>query len=179
MCRKNISNYKYEFDPEMYKYILSTNILNKKKDEPKIFKSLVAGYSAKEIAKRYHYAESTIWNRRRDIYQKTKKYMKGTLSEKQKENILKGIKFKVYLLTFPNNKVYVGMSSDVEKRWNDGKGYSKQKDVYEAIINYGWNNIKKEILFEDLSMKEARNKEKEMIKYYDSMNKQKGYNRAK
>lgn len=73
--RKNIPNYKYEFEPDVYKYILSTNILNKKKDEHKIFKSLVAGYSAKEIAIRYHYSESTIWNRRRDIYKKTKKYM--------------------------------------------------------------------------------------------------------
>ena len=69
--------YKYQFEPEMYKYILSTNILNKKKDEHKIFKSLVAGYSAKEIGKRYHYSESTIWNRRRDIYNKTKKHIKN------------------------------------------------------------------------------------------------------
>jgi DNA-binding NarL/FixJ family response regulator len=67
--------YTYNFEPEMYKYILSTNILNKKKNEDKIFKSLVMGYNAKEISKRYHYAESTIWNRRRDIYNKTKKYM--------------------------------------------------------------------------------------------------------
>lgn len=67
--------YTYEFEPEMYKYILASNILNKKKDEHKIFKSLVEGYSSKEIGKKYHYAESTIWNRRRDIYNKTKKYM--------------------------------------------------------------------------------------------------------
>jgi len=67
--------YKYNFEPEIYKYILTTNILNKKKDEHKIFKSLVAGYSAKEIGKKYHYCESTIWNRRRDIYNKTRKYM--------------------------------------------------------------------------------------------------------
>lgn len=67
--------YKYVFEPEMYKYILSTNILNKRKDEDKIFRSLVAGYTAKQIGKRYHYSESTIWNRRRDIYNKTKKYM--------------------------------------------------------------------------------------------------------
>ena len=70
-----LKQYTYNFEPEMYKYILSTNILNKKKHEDKIFKSLVMGYSAKEIGKRYHYSESTIWNRRRDIYNKTKKYM--------------------------------------------------------------------------------------------------------
>lgn len=73
--RKNIPNYTYNFDPEMYKYILTTNILNKKKDEDRIFKALVSGWSAKEIGERYHYCESTIWNRRREIYNKTKKYM--------------------------------------------------------------------------------------------------------
>lgn len=67
--------YTYNFEPEMYRYILSTNILNKKKHEDKIFKALVRGYNAKEIGKRFHYCESTIWNRRRDIYHKTKKYM--------------------------------------------------------------------------------------------------------
>lgn len=67
--------YKYEFEPEMYNYILSTNILNKKKYEHKIFKNLVAGYTAKEIGKKIHYSERTIQNRRRDIYYKTKKYM--------------------------------------------------------------------------------------------------------
>ena len=67
--------YTYFFEPEMYKYILSTNILNKKKEEDKIFKALVEGYTAKEISKKLHYCESTIWNRRRDIYHKTKKYM--------------------------------------------------------------------------------------------------------
>ena len=67
--------YTYNYEPEMYKYILSTNILNRKKHEDKIFKALVRGYSAKEIGKKYNYCESTIWNRRRDIYNKTKKYM--------------------------------------------------------------------------------------------------------
>ena len=67
--------YTYNYEPEMYKYILSTNILNKKKHEDKIFKELVNGYSCKEIGKRYHYSERTIQNRRKSIYYKTKKYM--------------------------------------------------------------------------------------------------------
>ena len=67
--------YSYNFDPEMYKYILSTNILNKKKNEDTIFKELVNGYTAKEIGKKTHYSERTIQTRRRDIYNKTKKYM--------------------------------------------------------------------------------------------------------
>lgn len=70
-----LMQYTYNYDPEMYKYILQSNILNKKKDEDKIFKALVKGYNSKEIGERYNYCESTIWNRRRDIYRKTKKYM--------------------------------------------------------------------------------------------------------
>lgn len=70
-----LMQYTYNYEPEMYKYILSTNILNKKKHEDKIFKALVNGYSAKEIGEKYHYCERTIQNRRKDIYNKTKKYM--------------------------------------------------------------------------------------------------------
>jgi len=70
-----LMQYTYNFEPEMYKYILSSNILNKKKNEHKIFKSLVDGYSCKEIGDKIHYSERTIQNRRKDIYYKTKKYM--------------------------------------------------------------------------------------------------------
>lgn len=67
--------YTYNYDPDVYKYILSSNILNKKKNEDKIFKELVNGYSCKEIGKKYHYSERTIQTRRKVIYYKTKKYM--------------------------------------------------------------------------------------------------------
>lgn len=67
--------YTYIFDPEMYKYILSSNILNKKKGEDKIFKKLVEGYTCEYISKICHYSERTIHNRRREIYFKTKRYM--------------------------------------------------------------------------------------------------------
>ena len=70
-----LMQYTYNYEPEIYKYILSTNILNKKKHEDKIFKALVDGYTAKEISKKVHYSERTIQNRRKDIYLKTKKYM--------------------------------------------------------------------------------------------------------
>lgn len=67
--------YTYNYEPEMYKYILNSNILNKKKNEDKIFKALVEGYNCKEISEKYHYCVGTICNRRKDIYNKTKKYM--------------------------------------------------------------------------------------------------------
>lgn len=67
--------YTYNFDPEMYKYILSSNILNKKKSEDKIFKKLVQGYNCEDISKACHYSERTIHTRRKEIYLKTKRYM--------------------------------------------------------------------------------------------------------
>lgn len=67
--------YTYCYEPEMYMYILNSNILNKKRCEDKIFKKLVEGYNCQEISKIVHYSERTIQNRRRDIYFKTKKYM--------------------------------------------------------------------------------------------------------
>ena len=70
-----LMQYTYNYEPDLYKYIMCSNILNKKKDEHKILKALVEGYSCKEIGKKYHYCERTIQNRRKDIYIKTKKYM--------------------------------------------------------------------------------------------------------
>ena len=97
------------------------------------------------MANKYHYAESTIWNRRRDIYNKTKKYMKEYISDKEKQKILNDKRFKVYLLTFPNNKVYVGITSQEEKnRWKDGNGYIDNKIMFNdevgLIIELGNGN---------------------------------------
>lgn len=70
-----LMQYSYNYEPEMYKYILASNILNRKKGEDKIFKQLVMGYSCEEIGKKCNYSQRTIQNRRKDIYYKTKKYM--------------------------------------------------------------------------------------------------------
>lgn len=67
--------YTYNYEPDLYKYIMSSNILNKKKEEHKIIKKLIQGYTCKEIGDKFGYSERTIQNRRRDIYNKTKKYI--------------------------------------------------------------------------------------------------------
>lgn len=87
--------------------------------------------------------------------------------------------YKVYMLTFPNNKKYIGITKrDVEKRWNNGEGYNqRQHKVYEAIQNFGWENVIKEILYENLSSEDARKLEMEMIEKYNSM--EDGYNGSK
>lgn len=52
----------------------------------------------------------------------------------------------LYKLTFPNEMVYIGVAFDVNERWaNNGFHYRTQR-VYQYIQEFGWNNIKREVL---------------------------------
>lgn len=93
--------------------------------------------------------------------------------------------FTVYMHTFPNNKKYIGITCQkVEYRWrSDGSGYrphSKAKPnsskIWNAILKYGWENVKHEILFTQLSKEEACKKEKELIQQYKTTLDEFGYN---
>lgn len=87
-------------------------------------------------------------------------------------------KYKVYKHTFPNGKVYIGITSKVkvEQRWGDNGKYYKGQFVYRAIKKYGWENIKHEVLFENLTKAEAEKKEIELIAFYRSNQEEFGYN---
>lgn len=85
--------------------------------------------------------------------------------------------YTVYKHTCPNGKVYIGITQqNIELRWrNSGQGYIGQR-FYRAILKYGWDNIKHEILFTDLTKEEACQKEIELIIEYRSNNPKYGYN---
>ena len=83
----------------------------------------------------------------------------------------------VYMHTTPSNKVYIGITSqDPLKRWGNGSNYKRQQYFYSAIKKYGWDNIKHEILFDNLTESEAKQKEVELIAKCKSMNSDFGYN---
>ena len=76
-----------------------------------------------------------------------------------------------------NNKRYIGITKDkpVDRWGKDGNGYKTQ--VFgRAIEKYGWDNFEHKILFENLSKKEAENKEIELIAFYQSNKPDYGYN---
>lgn len=54
-----------------------------------------------------------------------------------------------------------------KQRWANGLGYRGQV-FYRAIEKYGWDNIKHEILFENISKEDAVKKEIELINLYKS-----------
>ena len=90
--------------------------------------------------------------------------------------------YTVYKHIFPNNKIYIGITSQkLHCRFKGGKGYKKynkktQNKIYNAINKYGWENVKHEILFENLTKEKAEQKEIELIKKYKSNNSNYGYN---
>lgn len=87
--------------------------------------------------------------------------------------------YTVYMHTVPNGKVYIGITRQKpEDRWLCGKGYQKQQYFYNAILKYGWKNIKHEILRTNLSKEEAEADEVELIARYRSNERQFGYNIA-
>lgn len=79
---------------------------------------------------------------------------------------------------FPNNKVYIGITSQdpPEKRWLNGFGYKDQIRVWRAIQKYGWNNIQHIIVARQLNICSATNMEKELIELYNATDVKCGYN---
>ena len=82
----------------------------------------------------------------------------------------------VYKITSPTNKIYIGQSTNIEKR---KKSYSKlkckdQTKLYSSLIKYGWENHTFEIIEELDSDKATQTNldklEIEYIKLYKDIN---------
>ena len=56
----------------------------------------------------------------------------------------------IYCITSPSNKVYIGASTNIEKRFKHYKGCHciSQNKLYNSLKKYGWENHKKDILEE-------------------------------
>ncbi len=86
----------------------------------------------------------------------------------------------VYKHTTPSGKVYIGITKQkVSKRWKNGKGYELCTSFYRAILKYGWDNIKHEVLIDKLTEQEACALEVELIAEYQSADPKHGYNLTK
>lgn len=78
----------------------------------------------------------------------------------------------VYKLTSPNNRVYIGCTNlRLEDRFNKGRGYYHNKELFDDILKYGWDSFKHQIVCEFETEEDARECEHEEIKKYPN-----GYN---
>lgn len=69
----------------------------------------------------------------------------------------------VYELTFPNGRKYYGHAINTKIRWKDGEGYNHQ-EVGKAIKEFGWENVEKKIIAENLTKDNALLIERTLIK---------------
>ena len=85
----------------------------------------------------------------------------------------------IYIHISPSNKRYIGITSQKpEYRWKNGNGYKAQQHFYRAIEKYGWDNFEHIIIAKGLTEDEAKWLEIELIREWDSTNREKGYNIA-
>lgn len=77
-----------------------------------------------------------------------------------------------------NGKIYIGITSrNPQERWgSNGCNYKSSPHFYSTIQKYGWDNFEHNILFINLTKEEACCKEQKLIKQFNSMNREYGYN---
>ena len=86
----------------------------------------------------------------------------------------------IYKLNFPNGECYIGLSNNIRRRMNEHNKDSKKQDAFpvdKAINKYG--KIDEFEILEEISannVEKLREQEKYWIKYYNSTNKNIGYN---
>lgn len=76
-----------------------------------------------------------------------------------------------------NGKRYIGITSQKPtKRWQNGYGYRESPRFFNAILKYGWDTFRHEILYTDLTKDKAEQLEIELIAKYNTLDPQNGYN---
>lgn len=91
--------------------------------------------------------------------------------------------FKVYKLTFPDNRVYIGFTSrELKERFDNGFGYIRTNNrcsnsiIAKAIVHFGWSNVKYELLETTNDLENAQKLEQKYIEEYKSTETQYGFN---
>jgi hypothetical protein len=83
----------------------------------------------------------------------------------------------VYKHTSPSGKVYIGIThQEPTRRWQNGFGYRLNEYFFRAIVKYGWDSFKHEVLLSGLTKEEACAAEVALIAAYRSNEKDFGYN---
>ena len=86
--------------------------------------------------------------------------------------------YRIYKHTSPNRKVYIGVTREenLNRRWQNGKGYESCPLFWNAIQKYGWDNFTHEVIEEDVPIEQINERESYWIAFYKSNNRDFGYN---
>ena len=174
------TNYTFNYKPEIQTMLMKKLRFDKYKQEKKILQLLFSGYTCNQIGKAMGCSERTIKRRRKELYNKIINFLQQ--NDIELKNALPNCifnKYVTYILIFPNDKVYIGQTIDTTARWSgNGIGYRDNKEMYEDIQKYGWNNVKKLVIDTGLTYEESLEREKELIIHYRSNIPTYGYNKV-
>ena len=86
--------------------------------------------------------------------------------------------YRIYKHTSPNGKIYIGVTREenLNRRWQNGKGYESCPLFWNAIQKYSWDNFIHEVIEEDVPIEQINERESYWIAYYKSNNRKFGYN---
>lgn len=87
------------------------------------------------------------------------------------------IKTGIYKITSPSNKIYIGQSVDIDKRFKAYKRLSckSQRKLYNSLLKYGFENHIFEII-EECSINLLNEREKFFVVFYNTFNSKNGLN---
>ena len=74
----------------------------------------------------------------------------------------------IYKHTCPNGKSYIGITSDYEKRCIQHQKTRNCSAFYDAIMFFGWDNIKHEILIDGITKEQAMILESKFIMSHET-----------
>ncbi len=75
----------------------------------------------------------------------------------------------IYCHTSPTGKKYIGQTNNYNRRCSEHKTTKRCPAFHNAIIKYGWDNFKHEILVDGLTIEEANILEEFYIKKYNTL----------
>lgn len=81
-------------------------------------------------------------------------------------------KIGIYKITSPTNRVYIGQSIDIDRRFNDYKRLNDikgQPKIYNSLKKYGWKNHTFEVI-EECEIEDLNCRERYWQEYYDVLN---------
>ena len=85
--------------------------------------------------------------------------------------------YRIYKITSPEGKVYIGQTKNMlERRHQYGCGYKSNTLLWNDIVKYGWNAFTDKVIERVETKEEALLREAYWISYYKSDEPSRGYN---
>lgn len=147
--------------------------------EKTIFTLLLIGNTSSKIANRLKLNIKDVLFDRKNLFKKIQLVESAYLipmNNTQIETDQNDNGYCVYKLTLPNNKIYIGIGTNMESDWCNIEYYNDNQRLYRDMKKFGFDNINQEIIYSGMTYVQARKKERKLVLEYKSYSSKFGYN---